>query len=70
MLMPQMFPFRPRLPFSMPQKKQEEALLGCVVESSENLLPNREAQLVREFYNLCHPAEQRRTGKGCSRGGG
>lgn len=54
----------------MPQKKQEEDLLGCVVESSENLLPDREAQLVREFYNLCHPAEQWRTGKGCSWGGG
>lgn len=54
----------------MPQKKQEKALLGCVVESSENLLPDRQAQLVRELYNLCHPVEQRRSGKGCSWGGG
>lgn len=63
-------PFRPRLPFSVSQEKQEKALLGCVVESSENLLPDREAQLVRKLYHLRHPAEQRRSGKGCSRGGG
>lgn len=65
-----MLPFRPRLPFSVPQEKQEKALLGCVVESSENLLPDREAQLVRELYHLCHPAEQRRSGKGCGAAGG